>query len=102
MAARRRRHGQRDHVAQAGRPTVGIGEAPRVWARMAALGFGGPAGQIEVMHRTLGGLIAGIQFLPPGVMATQFAGFIGAFRDPGALPPPLAGIVYRLMLGAGA
>src|SRR5436309_11362067 len=37
------------------RPTHGIsfGEAVRVWARVAALSFGGPAGQIAVMHRIL-------------------------------------------------
>ena len=28
-------------------------EAVRVWARIAALSFGGPAGQIAVMHRVL-------------------------------------------------
>jgi chromate transporter len=32
---------------------IGIGEAARVWARIAALSFGGPAGQIAVMHRIL-------------------------------------------------
>ncbi|HYH21830.1 MAG TPA: chromate efflux transporter [Azospirillum sp.] len=32
---------------------VGLGEATRVWARIAALSFGGPAGQIAVMHRIL-------------------------------------------------
>jgi len=30
---------------------VPFGEAMRVWARVAALSFGGPAGQIAVMHR---------------------------------------------------
>jgi chromate transporter len=36
-------------------PSHGIpfGEAVRVWARVAALSFGGPAGQIAVMHRIL-------------------------------------------------
>jgi chromate transporter len=36
-------------------PAHGIpfGEALRVWARIAALSFGGPAGQIAVMHRIL-------------------------------------------------
>jgi chromate transporter len=36
-------------------PAHGIpfGEALRVWARVAALSFGGPAGQIAVMHRIL-------------------------------------------------
>ncbi|MER8974169.1 MULTISPECIES: chromate efflux transporter [unclassified Mesorhizobium] len=39
----------------AGIPAHGIsfGEATRVWARVAALSFGGPAGQIAVMHRIL-------------------------------------------------
>ncbi|GGF09740.1 chromate transporter [Aliidongia dinghuensis] len=38
-------------------PTVGhgvtLGEATRVWARVAMLSFGGPAGQIAVKHRIL-------------------------------------------------
>ncbi len=32
---------------------IGFGEAVRVWTRIAALSFGGPAGQIAVMHRIL-------------------------------------------------
>ena len=32
---------------------VPFGEAMRVWARVAALSFGGPAGQIAVMHRII-------------------------------------------------
>src|SRR5207237_7277310 len=32
---------------------ISLGEAARVWARVAALSFGGPAGQIAVMHRIL-------------------------------------------------
>src|SRR3978361_391950 len=32
---------------------VSIGEAFRVWLRVASLSFGGPAGQIAVMHRIL-------------------------------------------------
>jgi chromate transporter len=32
---------------------IPLGEAVRVWARVAALSFGGPAGQIAVMHRIL-------------------------------------------------
>jgi len=32
---------------------VSIGQALRVWLRVAALSFGGPAGQIAVMHRIL-------------------------------------------------
>src|SRR5512132_1074052 len=33
--------------------SVTLSEAARVWARVAALSFGGPAGQIAVMHRIL-------------------------------------------------
>jgi chromate transporter len=33
--------------------SVGFREASRVWLRVAALSFGGPAGQIAVMHRIL-------------------------------------------------
>ena len=32
---------------------IAFGEAVRVWVRIAALSFGGPAGQIAVMHRIL-------------------------------------------------
>lgn len=32
---------------------ITLGEVTRVWARIAALSFGGPAGQIAVMHRIL-------------------------------------------------
>ena len=32
---------------------ISLAEATRVWARVAALSFGGPAGQIAVMHRIL-------------------------------------------------
>ena len=38
---------------------VSLGEATRVWARIAALSFGGPAGQIAVMHRILSRKSAG-------------------------------------------
>nr|WP_233426791.1 chromate efflux transporter [Rhizobium mongolense] len=37
--------------APASRNIVPLGEAAKVWARVAALSFGGPAGQIAVMHR---------------------------------------------------
>lgn len=36
-----------------GKREVGFAEAAKVWARVAALSFGGPAGQIAVMHRIL-------------------------------------------------
>ena len=43
-------------VAKSGaesRHGVSLGEAFRVWLRVAALSFGGPAGQIAVMHRII-------------------------------------------------
>ena len=39
--------------APSGDHGIPLNEAPRVWARIAALSFGGPAGQIAVMHRIL-------------------------------------------------
>jgi chromate transporter len=42
------------HVADAALPEhVGFGEAFRTWCHVALLSFGGPAGQIAVMHRIL-------------------------------------------------
>src|SRR5215211_7017701 len=102
-----------DRTESGAAPSHGIAfrDAVRVWARVAALSFGGPAGQIAVMHRilveekrwigenrflhalnycmllpgpeaqqlatyigwlmhrTLGGLIAGILFVLPGIVA---------------------------------
>jgi chromate transporter len=97
---------------------ISLGEATRVWARIALLSFGGPAGQIAVMHRilveelrwvsearflhalnychllpgpeaqqlaiyigwlmhrTLGGLIAGVLFVVPGVIALMALSWI--------------------------
>ncbi|PBB27124.1 MULTISPECIES: chromate efflux transporter [unclassified Mesorhizobium] len=113
-----------------GTPAHGIpfGEAVRVWARVAALSFGGPAGQIAVMHRILveekrwigetrflhalnycmllpgpeaqqlaiyigwllhktkGGLVAGILFVLPGVVAIMALSWIYAiFGNVGAV-----------------
>lgn len=101
-----------------GRAWPGLGEAIAVWARIAALSFGGPAGQIAVMHRilveekrwlgekrflhalnfcmllpgpeaqqltvyigwlmhrTLGGLIAGVLFVLPGALAILILSWI--------------------------
>src|SRR5256885_101764 len=44
-----------DQAGQTTAPSHGIAfrDAVRVWARIAALSFGGPAGQIAVMHRIL-------------------------------------------------
>ena len=97
---------------------VPFGEAMKVWARVAALSFGGPAGQIAVMHRiiveekkwigdnrflqalnyctllpgpeaqqlavyigwlmhkTKGGLVAGILFVLPGLLAIKALSWI--------------------------
>lgn len=69
-----------------GYPT--LGEATRTWARIAALSFGGPAGQIAVMHRItveekrwLGDdrFLHALNFcmLLPGPEAQQLATYIG-------------------------
>ena len=67
---------------------ISLGEAVRVWARIAALSFGGPAGQIAVMHRILVDekrWIGEARFLHalnycmllPGPEAQQLAAYIG-------------------------
>ncbi len=74
----------------AGTPVHGISlrEAFRVWARVAMLSFGGPAGQIAVMHRILveekqwiseGRFLHALNYcmLLPGPEAQQLATYIG-------------------------
>jgi len=67
---------------------VSLAEATRTWARIAALSFGGPAGQIAVMHRILVDekrWISDARFLHalnycmllPGPEAQQLATYIG-------------------------
>src|SRR5438034_160104 len=67
---------------------VSLGEAFRVWLRVAALSFGGPAGQIAVMHRIIVDekkWVAESRFLHalnycmllPGPEAQQLATYIG-------------------------
>lgn len=69
-------------------PAVGLAEAAPVWARVAALSFGGPAGQIAVMHRILveerrwiseNRFLHALNFctLLPGPEAQQLATYIG-------------------------
>lgn len=64
-----------------------LSEATLVWARIAALSFGGPAGQIAVMHRVLveekrwlgdGRFLHALNFcmLLPGPEAQQLATYI--------------------------
>src|ERR687898_762021 len=43
----------RAEIAGSASHGIPFSEAVRVWARVAALSFGGPAGQISVMHRIL-------------------------------------------------
>jgi chromate transporter len=75
-------------TAPAGDHGIPLGEAVRVWARIAALSFGGPAGQIAVMHRILveeKKWISEARFLHalsycmllPGPEAQQLATYIG-------------------------
>jgi chromate transporter len=67
---------------------VPFGEAMRVWARVAALSFGGPAGQIAVMHRIIveekkwigeNRFLQALNYctLLPGPEAQQLATYIG-------------------------
>lgn len=86
--------------------TVPFGEAMKVWARVAALSFGGPAGQIAVMHRIIveekkwigeNRFLQALNYctLLPGPEAQQLATYIGwlMHRTPGGL---LAGTLFVL------
>ena len=85
---------------------ISFGEAVRVWAKIAALSFGGPAGQIAVMHRILveeKRWIGEERFLHalnycmllPGPEAQQLTVYIGwlLHRTPGGL---VAGTLFVL------
>ena len=85
---------------------VSFGEAFRVWLRVAALSFGGPAGQIAVMHRIIveeKRWIGEARFLHalgyctllPGPEAQQLATYIGwlMHRTPGGV---VAGTLFVL------
>jgi chromate transporter len=85
---------------------VTLAEAVRVWARIALLSFGGPAGQIAVMHRILveekrwigdGRFLHALSFcmLLPGPEAQQLATYLGwlMHRTKGGL---IAGILFVL------
>jgi chromate transporter len=105
---------------------VTFGEAARVWARVAALSFGGPAGQIAVMHRILVDekrWISETRFLHalnycmllPGPEAQQLATYIGwlmhgvkggflaggLFILPGVIAIMALSIVYALFGAVG-
>jgi len=83
-----------------------LGEAFTVWARIALLSFGGPAGQIAMMHRILveekrwlgdGRFLHALNFcmLLPGPEAQQLAVYVGwlMHRTIGGL---IAGILFVL------
>jgi len=60
---------------------ISFGEALRVWLRVAVLSFGGPAGQIAVMHRILveeKNWISESRFLPRAELLHAAAGAGGA------------------------
>ncbi len=80
--------GLRPPPAQAARPHPSFAQALRVWLRVALLSFGGPAGQIAVMHRILveeqrwvseSRFLHALNFcmLLPGPEAQQLATYIG-------------------------
>jgi chromate transporter len=77
---------------------VSLGEAFRVWLRIALLSFGGPAGQISMMHRILVDELKWVSesrflhalnycMLLPGPEAQQLATYIGwlMHRTPGGI-----------------
>jgi chromate transporter len=81
-------------------------EATKVWLRIAALSFGGPAGQIAVMHRILveerrwlgdGRFLHALNFcmLLPGPEAQQLATYIGWLMH-GVRGALIAGILFIL------
>ena len=83
-----------------------LAEAGRVWARIAALSFGGPAGQIAVMHRILveerrwlgdGRFLHALNFcmLLPGPEAQQLATYIGWLMH-GVRGALVAGLLFIL------
>ena len=88
-----------------------LAEATRVWARIAALSFGGPAGQIAVMHRILveekrwigdGRFLHALNFcmLLPGPEAMQLATYVGWLMH-GVRGALVAGLLF-ILPGVGA
>lgn len=83
-----------------------LAQATKVWARIAALSFGGPAGQIAVMHRILveekrwlgdGRFLHALNFcmLLPGPEAQQLATYIGWLMH-GVRGALVAGLLFIL------
>ncbi|SEM54632.1 chromate transporter [Gemmobacter aquatilis] len=87
-------------------PYPTLAEATRVWARIALLSFGGPAGQIAVMHRILveekrwlgdGRFLHALNFcmVLPGPEAQQLATYIGWLLH-GTRGGVIAGVLFIL------
>ncbi|PZO80090.1 MAG: chromate transporter [Mesorhizobium amorphae] len=85
---------------------VPLAEAARVWARIACLSFGGPAGQIALMHRVLveerrwigeARFLHALNFcmLLPGPEAQQLATYVGWLMH-GTRGALLAGVLFVL------
>jgi chromate transporter len=87
-------------------PPVSLRDAARVWARIGLLSFGGPAGQVALMHRELveerrwvdeARFLHALNYcmLLPGPEAQQLATYLGwlLHRTPGAL---VAGTLFVL------
>ena len=83
-----------------------LGEAAGTWARIAALSFGGPAGQIAVMHRILvdekrwigdGRFLHALNFcmVLPGPEAQQLATYVGWLLN-GVRGALVAGLLFIL------
>ncbi len=83
-----------------------LAEATQVWARVAALSFGGPAGQIAVMHRIVveekrwigdGRFLHALNFcmLLPGPEAQQLATYLGWLLH-GVRGALIAGVLFIL------
>lgn len=91
-------------AGEAGTKTVGFWEAFRFWVKLGFINFGGPAGQIAIMHRELverrrwvseGQYLRTLNFcmLLPGPEAQQVATYIG-WRLHGALGGIVAGSFF--------
>lgn len=91
---------------QAPAPAVALAEATKLWARIGLLSFGGPAGQIALMHRWLvedkrwideKGFLHALNFcmLLPGPEAQQLAVYVG-WRLHGIRGGLIAGTLFVL------
>ena len=89
---------QHDHVRGAATTRPTFAEATAVWAKIGLLSFGGPAGQIALMHRVLveekkwiseSRFLHALNFcmLLPGPEAQQLATYVGwlLHRTPGGI-----------------